>query len=143
RNEELVTVQTELAFIQSYTFLFQQRLNKQLRISIAIPPSERFYLPPLSVQMLVENAIKHNKATVSKPLAIDIFMEEDWLIVRNTYQPKLKEPSDLPQTGLDNIHKRFAYFSERSVEVVQDDAFFIVKLPLLEWEEVGHQPDVP
>lgn len=143
RNEELVTVQTELAFIQSYTFLFQQRLNKQLRISIAIPPSERFYLPPLSVQMLVENAIKHNKATVSKPLAIDIFMEEDRLIVRNTYQPKLKEPSDLPQTGLDNIHKRFAYFSERSVEVVQDDAFFIVKLPLLEWEEVGHQPDVP
>lgn len=138
RDEELVSLETELDFIQSYTFLFRQRLNKQLLISIIVPPQagSRF-LPPLSVQMLVENAIKHNKATTSKPLSISIFPEEkDWLVVRNTFQPKPPEPSGLPNVGLENIRKRFAYFSKRRVIVEQDEDHFTVKLPLMEWEDM-------
>jgi hypothetical protein len=139
RDEELVDLETELAFIQSYSFLFQQRLNKQLRIEIDVPSDKKpHYIPPLSVQMLVENAIKHNKATESKPLSIDIFLEnESWLAVRNTFQPKHQEPSDLPKVGLDNIRKRFGYFSEHLVIVTQDAHYFTVKLPLLEWETIG------
>jgi hypothetical protein len=140
RNEELVELETELTFIQAYTFLFQRRLNKQLQISVDLPASGKsYYLPPLSVQMLVENAIKHNKATESSPLAIDIVLEaEGWLVVRNTFQPKIMEPSALPKVGLENIQKRFAYFSERSVLINQHGPFFTVKLPLLEWEEVNN-----
>ncbi|WP_187261394.1 sensor histidine kinase [Pontibacter beigongshangensis] len=138
RDEELVELETELNFIHAYSFLFQRRLNKQLKISVTAPPAAKaYYLPPLSVQMLVENAIKHNKATVAKPLAIDIYMEEkDWLVVRNTYQPKLKEHSNLPETGLDNIRKRFEYFSDRPVSIQQQEQYFTVKLPLLEWDDL-------
>ncbi|ALJ01769.1 histidine kinase (plasmid) [Rufibacter tibetensis] len=138
RDEELVDLETELAFIQSYSFLFQQRLNKQLRIKIDVPSGKKpRYIPPLSLQMLVENAIKHNKATGANPLSIEIFLEnESRLAVRNTFQPKHKEPSDLPQVGLDNIRKRFGYFSEQPVVVTQDVQFFTVKLPLLEWETI-------
>ncbi|MFT2009830.1 sensor histidine kinase [Pontibacter sp. 13R65] len=138
RDEELVELETELNFIHAYSFLFQRRLNRQLRISVTAPPaSKTFYLPPLSVQMLVENAIKHNKATVSKPLSISIFIEnEDWLVVQNTFQPKLKEPSNLKKIGLENIRKRFEYFSERAVKVEQNEQLFTVKLPLLEWDDL-------
>lgn len=140
KDEELIDLETELVFIQSYSFLFQQRLNKQLRISIAPSPGPgKFYLPPLSIQMLVENAIKHNKATASKPLYIDIFLEkEDLLVVRNTFQPKDIQKSTLPKVGLENILKRFEYFSDRQIVVEQDLVFFIVKLPLLEWENFPH-----
>ena len=140
RNEELVELETELAFIQAYSFLFQRRLNKQLRITVDVPaPAKSYYLPPLSVQMLVENAIKHNKATASSPLVIDIVLEAGgWLVVRNTLQPKLMEPSALPKVGLENIQKRFAYFSDRPVSIELNAHFFTVKLPLLEWEEVNN-----
>lgn len=141
KDEELVDLDTELAFIQAYLFLFKQRLKKQLRISITLSPTPgQFYLPPLSVQMLVENAIKHNKATVGSPLTIEIFLEnEDWLVVRNTLQPnKSTEGSNLPKVGLENIRKRFEYFSDRKVQVEQGQDFFVVKLPLLEWEDIPH-----
>ncbi|TXK31170.1 histidine kinase [Pontibacter qinzhouensis] len=138
RDEELVELETELNFIHAYSFLFQRRLNKQLSISVPAPPAGKsYYLPPLSVQMLVENAIKHNKATVKNPLAINIYLEEqDWLVVRNTYQPKHREPSTMPKIGLDNIKKRFAYFSDRPVSVQQDEQHFTVKLPLLLWDDL-------
>lgn len=142
RDQELVSLNTELDFIGSYTFLYQQRLNRQLRITIEdFPRADLFYLPPLSVQMLVENAIKHNKATDSKPLEIRIFPEEsDWLVVQNTFCPKASGPSDRPKVGLENIRKRFAYFSERQVVVGQDAGYFRVKLPLLEWEDMESFP---
>ncbi|WP_240676195.1 sensor histidine kinase [Botryobacter ruber] len=141
RDEELVELETELEFIQAYTFLFQRRLNRQLQVSVDVPSGLKpFYLPPLSVQMLVENAIKHNKATEASPLAIEIYLEaEHWLVVRNTFQPKHKEASNLPKVGLDNIRKRFAYFSPHPVVVEQDEQYFTVKLPLLEWNSVSSE----
>ena len=137
RDEELVELDTELAFIASYIYLFQQRLNRQLKITIDYKPlGKAYFLPPLSVQMLVENAIKHNIATASTPLKIDIYLEgETHVVVQNSFQPKAPEVSSLPKTGLDNIQKRFAYFSHEKVQIIQTDKFFTVKLPLLELDE--------
>ncbi|MDN3670515.1 histidine kinase [Echinicola jeungdonensis] len=137
RNEELVELDTELEFIQSYIYLFQKRLNRQLKIEIQYQPLKKaYFLPPLSIQMLVENAIKHNIATASHPLHVQIFTEEEkWLVVRNSFQPKNKKPSTLPQTGLENISKRIAYFSDEKVVVDQDEQYFTVKLPLLEADD--------
>ncbi len=139
RNEELVDLETELEFIRSYMYLFQQRLNKQLKIAIDPPDLQKtYYLPPLSVQMLVENAIKHNIATTEQPLTIEIHTENDrWLVVRNSYQPKTLPHSGLPQSGLENICKRIAYFSEEEVIIQQDERNFTVKLPLLDWDDGG------
>lgn len=140
RDEELVSLETEITFIRAYAFLFQLRLEKQLLVSIDIPPApDPYYLPPLSIQMLVENAIKHNKATLTSPLRIDIYLEgEKWLVVRNTLQLKPVRPSDMPKVGLENVRKRFLYLSSREISVVQDESFFTVKLPLLEWVDGEH-----
>lgn len=133
RDEELVELDTEIEFIHSYIYLFQQRLNRQLKISIdyqAANPSH--HIPTLAVQMLLENAIKHNIATVSQPLTIRIFLEEErYIIVENTYQPKNREYSALPKSGLENIKKRLAYFSDEEMVISQNDGKFTVKLPLL------------
>ncbi|QDH80917.1 histidine kinase [Echinicola soli] len=133
RDEELVELDTEIEFIHSYIYLFQQRLNRQLKISIDYHPSKAtFYIPTLALQMLLENAIKHNIATVSQPLTINIFMEnERYIIVENTYQPKNQAFSSLPKSGLDNIIKRLAYFSDEEMVISQNDTKFTVKLPLL------------
>ncbi|GAB3647116.1 hypothetical protein GCM10028791_08520 [Echinicola sediminis] len=134
RDEELVELDTELEFIRSYIYLFQQRLNRQLKISIDYQAlGKAYFLPPLAVQMLVENAIKHNIATASQPLSIDIYLEgEKHVVVKNSFQPKAAGYSELPKTGLDNIQKRYAYFSEEQVIIDQSGDLFTVKLPLLE-----------
>ncbi|AWW29232.1 histidine kinase [Echinicola strongylocentroti] len=133
RDEELVELDTEIEFIHSYIYLFQKRLNRQLKITIDYPPSSTiFHIPTLAVQMLLENAIKHNIATVSKPLTILIFMEDArYIVVQNTYQPKNQQYSSLPKTGLDNIMKRLAYFSDEEMVIEQTTDKFTVKLPLL------------
>lgn len=137
RDEELVELDTELEFIQSYIYLFQQRLDRQLKITIDCqPPKKPKYVPTLSVQMLVENAIKHNIATASSPLHIAIYMEEEtYITVKNTYQPKESPHPSLPKTGLDNIQKRLAYFSEKDLVILQTAGEFVVKIPLLDMDE--------
>lgn len=136
REEELVELEVEVAFISSYMYLFQKRLDRQLKIAVHYSGGNKaLYIPTLSLQMLVENAIKHNIASALRPLKIEINCEQDqYITVRNTYQPKVKAPSELPQSGLDNIRKRLAYFTEKQVILIQNEDFFEVKIPLIEME---------
>lgn len=139
KNEELIPLNVEAEFIQAYVYLLSQRFGEQLRVSISLPQDLRdtVCIPPMSLQLLIENAIKHNKISEAKPLCIDIFIEEETkgagsLIVRNSFQPKPQQESSLKQTGLDNIRKRYRYLSDSEVTVTNDDAYFTVRLPLLE-----------
>jgi len=138
KKEELVNIHTELAFIESYVFLLKKRFEEQCRIKMNIDPDlpKNRAIPPLSLQMLVENAVKHNKLSAEQPLTIEIFTEGyDWIVVRNNYQPKTPLNTALNQTGLDNISKRYQYLSDQGVKIEQDDQYFTVSLPLLEMED--------
>ena len=138
KKEELVALNTELAFISSYVFLLKKRFEEQCIINIDIPDqlSDKVCIPPLSLQMLVENAIKHNKVSEQQPLFIDIYMEDqDTLVVKNNYQPKQQAEEGLMHTGLENISKRYRYLSDRSISILQTAELFTVKLPLLELED--------
>ncbi|WP_242689066.1 sensor histidine kinase [Pedobacter sp. SYSU D00535] len=135
KKEELVPLNTEIDFIESYVFLLKKRFESQLRVEIAVSPglSDRICIPPLSLQLLIENAIKHNAISSEKPLLIRVFLEEDkWLIVENSLQLKNSEGSFASGTGLDSIRKRYEYLSESPIEVSQDERRFVVRLPLLE-----------
>ena len=140
KNEELVPLETELTFIEAYVFLLKRRFENQLQVNIAIADlPDYYYIPPLSLQLLVENAIKHNKISESNPLVISISLEEGkWLVVQNTYQAKSQEnggtlkPATMAKTGLDNIRKRYEYLSDQTIAVSQTNGYFKVKLPLLE-----------
>ncbi len=136
RTKELVSLEEELTFLQAYTYLMDLRFGQSLSIRIQLPPSTHSYaIAPLTLQMLIENAIKHNIVSQKKPLDIHIFQEEaDYLTVQNPLQLKpVKEFSS--EIGLKNIHSRYGFITRRQVEVQQTDLFFRVKIPLLKTTE--------
>ncbi len=135
REKTLVPLSGELKFLDAYTCLLQERFGENLSIKIDVPGE--FYdckMVPLCLQMLFENAIKHNIVSTQHPLTIEVFVEKgDRLVVKNNLQRKKQE---IPSTrvGLGNICSRYRLVSERDVEVITTQQSFIVILPLLKQE---------
>jgi LytS/YehU family sensor histidine kinase len=132
QEKELVDVGSELAFMEAYVYLLRTRFHENLHISIDVPVHLlQCYTVPVALQMVVENALKHNIGSKNRPLRIQVFAEADQqLVVRNNLQLRpVVEPST--NLGLKNIMRRYGFVSERPVEVVRDDTSFSVKLPLL------------
>ena len=92
-------------------------------------------IPPLGLQMLVENAIKHNIVSDEMPLTIEIKIEGNEIVVRNNYQEKKTVVTKNEPLGLENLKKRYAYLSDNSIEVMPSNDEFIVKLPVIEAQE--------
>ncbi len=130
-QNELSTLQQELKFLESYVFLIKIRFESGISVKIETnPESLRKLMPPMALQLLIENAIKHNEASTENPLLISIIADEETLVVSNLLQPrKQREPSS--GTGLNNIMERYRFFTARPVEVLNADNRFTVKLPLL------------
>jgi two-component system, LytTR family, sensor kinase len=131
-DKELVDIKTELDFIKPYIFLLQKRFTDGLDITIDVPHGyEKFYIIPASLQMLIENAIKHNVVSKSKPLHIDVHVNgNNTIVVSNNLQ--LRESVDnSTKIGLANIIKRYWLVSGQNVEVKQVNGAFIVTIPLL------------
>ncbi|MBI1227482.1 MAG: hypothetical protein GC192_19780 [Bacteroidetes bacterium] len=132
RERELTTLAEELEFLDSYNCLLNERFGDNLRINIHVPEeAKQLFILPLSLQMLFENAIKHNVVSTQKPLHIEVFVEkEDRLIVRNNLQPKNQEQPST-KIGLENIKNRYRLLAKQAVEVIVTQQFFIVVLPLV------------
>ncbi len=131
RTSELVTLETEFQFINSYTYLNQIRYDKNIVFDIQIPADRmNALIPPMSLQLLVENAIKHNEVSSAQPLTISIMVIGEMLVIQNNLQPRSnKEPGS--NTGLQNIQTRYKFFTDIPVEIVQSDKTFTVRIPLL------------
>jgi len=131
-DTNMATLKDELAFTNSYLYILQERYEQALQIQIRVPDALlSLNIPPLSLQILVENAIKHNVISSADPLTIQIHSEgNDLLTVENTYQPKLSTEKHTGK-GLQNINDRYQLLSGRQIEIIQTDTTFIVKLPLL------------
>lgn len=133
QDKELVSLKTELEFVEPYLFLLKKRFTDGLSVSIDIPEKyKQFQVVPAAVQMLVENAIKHNVVSSSKRLHISIHGNgNNVLIVSNNIQPR-KTVEDSRKIGLANIKQRYQIISGRNVEVFKTSECFQVHLPLLE-----------
>jgi len=131
RNKDLVPVQEELNFAKLYMDLLQMRFEDALTYELPSQiSSSDLKLVPLSLQILLENAVKHNVVSVNKPLHIIIKEESGNLIVQNNYNPKeVLEKST--KVGLQNIADRYGLISYQSIEIVNDKKTFTVSLPLL------------
>jgi LytS/YehU family sensor histidine kinase len=130
RDRELVLVRDEIQILEKYFNLQKTRFRENLLIDLNV--DERFYhfsLPPLVLQMLVENCIKHNVISKEKPLTIKVYAEKEILIIENNLQKKKSELST--QQGLRNITERFAFFTNREVNIVETSTKFKVEIPLL------------
>lgn len=131
QHEELVPLATESDFAENYLALQKIRFEEGLQYNISIDKSKIGFLPPLSLQLLLENAIKHNIGSKANPLDIEIFVQNDVLVVKNNLQIKSSKPDESTGIGLANIRKRYELLSGESMTVKDDDGYFTVQLPLL------------
>jgi len=131
KNNELVTLEEELKFIKSYTFLLQIRFDKNIVFTFDIPESsQKRLMPPMALQLLVENTIKHNEVSNELPLHVSITANDTELSVINTLQLRtVTEPSS--QTGIENIKERYKFYTDQPVVVSKTENKFMVKIPLL------------
>jgi LytS/YehU family sensor histidine kinase len=131
KDKQLVSVREELEFIQSYIFLNQIRYGENLKVLINIPEQMISYsIVTLSMQMLIENCIKHNTISTQKPLVINIDMIGKKLTVRNNLQRKsvMHESNGI---GLNNIVHRYSFLTDEPVDIYDDGIHFSVGLPLI------------
>lgn len=135
QEKKIVSLKEELEFIDSYLYLLEIRFGENISIKKKINyDDEKFYVAPAVLQMLIENAIKHNIVSRKKPLEISLSVANNFIIVSNTLQPKeVKEEST--HLGLKNIQSRYEFLSDRKVEIENTESRFIVKIPLLELVE--------
>ncbi len=127
----LVHVSKEIEFISTFVDLHRERLGDGLQLQVS-PCHSKYMVPPLSLQILVENAIKHNIASDGSPLHINIYCTEKHLIVENNLQ--LKQSSYSTKTGLKNLIDRYQLLTTMPVEIENENEKFIVRLPLLTGE---------
>lgn len=135
-SRDIISLRDEIKFINSYIYLIKIRVCDNLQINIDIPEDYEIKgVPPITLQLLIENAIKHNVASRSRPLHINICInEEGWLEVSNNLQlVNFHIPST--RVGLKNIISRYRLLSDACPQIIESDNTFIVKLPLLEITE--------
>jgi sensor histidine kinase YesM len=129
--QPLVPLHREMALVRAYAQLMETRFGEALRVEWDVPPAwEQALVPPTAVQMLLENAIKHNGSTTRRPLRIKVCAADGLLVVENNRQPR---PDAVASThlGLQNIQRRYQHLTDRPVEIVPTPESFIVRLPLL------------
>lgn len=130
-EEKLVTVKEEVDFLDMYAELLKERFTEGLEINIDIPKTSlKRNIIPCGLQILVENATKHNIVNQANPLRVNIFTEGENVVVRNNLQPRLSS-YESTGVGLSNIRGQYADIAEIHIEVVRTESEFIVKLPLL------------
>jgi len=128
---ELVSLKEEMSFLDAYFFLLQIRFNQKIKLEKNISAeAEGLQLPPLTLQLLVENAVKHNKMSAQQPLLINVYALNNELIVENNVQQR-EQPETSTGVGLENIKKRYAMVTERKTIITQTPQTFRVQLPLL------------
>ncbi len=134
-EQELVPLEKELKALEAYVFLLKIRFGNNLTVDIDVPKKEHQLIPPLSLQMLVENAVKHNIISKEQPLKISIFREaDDRVVVENNLQKKDQQPHHLG-IGLENIKKRYQRFLKEDIIIEEKEGYFRVVLPVIRVEE--------
>lgn len=131
QKQKLVSLREELEFVKSYYFLLQVRYEYHLQLEINIPKNILdSSVPPMTLQLLVENAVKHNTISKETPLLVYIGAQDNTsIIVSNTKSTNTKPVTSF-RVGLENIHKRYGFFTQEKV-VIRDEERFHVQLPVI------------
>lgn len=127
---EVVPIETEMNLVNDFLYLNNIRFNDQIKTTISIDHPDGF-LVPMSLQLLLENAIKHNTISAVQPLLIEIKTEGSMILVKNNIQLKLeKEPSH--ELGISNLRERYAALTDEKVQIEESATHFTVRIPILQ-----------
>ncbi len=131
KDKDVISLEEELEFVRSYSFLNQIRFGENFSMEINVKGKYlQTSIAPLSLQLLVENAVKHNVISSEKPLTIDISVENNRLVVSNNLQLRNNTQAST-KMGLQNIINRYQFLAHEKVEVLKTSSQFIVSLPIL------------
>jgi sensor histidine kinase YesM len=131
RNIELISLENELTFVKSYNYLLQIRFDKNILFNVHVDGEYlNKLIPPMALQMLIENAVKHNEISNEQALNINISVINHYLAISNNLQ--LRSNQELSsKTGLQNIKDRYKHFTDKEIEIIETNHSFTVKIPLL------------
>ena len=131
KDKELVTVEEEIEFAKIYCDLLKTRFEDSVNFEFRVKDTDlKSFVVPLSLQLLLENCIKHNFATSSKPLNITIYSENGYLFIENNLQER-EQVKDSAGIGLSNIVQRYSLLTKTNVFIEKSNEFFRVKIPML------------
>jgi hypothetical protein len=135
-EKQLTTLQNEMEFIDAYSNMLTTRFAEGLQLSVAIDKHcLEYMLPPLTVQILLENAVKHNAVTASKPLQVKIYTDDaQGLMVENNLQKKTS-PVASNKTGLNNIISKYKLLNQPDIVIEETSKYFKVMVPLIKNKE--------
>ncbi|MEH6682636.1 MAG: histidine kinase [Sediminicola sp.] len=133
-DKDLINLDKELAFLDSFIFMMDVRhkMSLNIRTDIHLRPTE-YVIPTLCLQMLVENALKHNYFSNERPLSVTISNDDTHITVSNTLR-KRSDSQTSTQLGLKNIKKRFSFYTGTPVKINQENGLYTISLPLLKKE---------
>lgn len=132
REKNLVSAADELEFLSNFFYLLKIRFDNAVNMIIEIKSmiAEELFLPPISLQILLENAIKHNELSCANPLTINVTVSSNYIVIRNRVMQKTYVPSSTG-TGLHNLDNRYKLLTGRNIIVYKNSEYFTVKLPLV------------
>ena len=129
-QNDLVKLKDEIEFLNAYFFLLRKRFGEKLILEIEISPDlNETYIPPMALQLLVENAFQHNTITNSAPLKIKIFNKNGMICVQNNLQKK--KSSESFGIGLPNLLKRYQLIAGKEIIINKNTSIFSVKIPVI------------
>jgi ligand-binding sensor domain-containing protein len=132
RDKDIVTLEEELQLLNTYFFLQQKRYgnNLQLHVNVSVQQKAQWQIPPLTLQLLMENAIKHNAVSKENTLLVEVYTDNNQLILRNNINIKRNQEASTGM-GLQNITNRYKLLTQQSVQVLQNSQYFTVILPTI------------
>ena len=131
RDKNVITLREEIAQVDNYYYLQKKRYGENFNLRIDIPGEYlSTYIPPLTLQMFIENAIKHNIISADMPLLVKIFIENNSLVITNPYQPK-KNVTDSTGVGIKNIRARYLLLIHRDIEIRSSSETYTIILPII------------
>lgn len=132
KARSLVLLHEEMVFLQDYFFLLLMRFEEAVQLQVNIPAAatEHYLIPPISLQVLAENAVKHNRFSNQDPLVLSVEFRNETIVVQNRSKEKeLRRPSS--RIGLNNLNERYRLTTGNEIAIEEKDGFFTVTLPLL------------
>ena len=132
RDKDIISLEEEIILLNTYFYLQQKRYGNNLQLHVSINESQKkqVFIPPLTLQLLLENAIKHNAVSKETILVIDLYIQDNRLIVQNNINPKISQQPGTSM-GLQNIINRYTILSKAAVEINNNGNHFTVSLPAL------------
>lgn len=130
RKMDLIPLREELQILEAYTYLLKARFEEGFVLANEIDTKHHdSVIPPFTLQLLIENCIKHNVVSLEKPLQIRLYADDGFIVIENRIQ--LKKGALSTGVGLDNINRRFIHLIQKEIEIEKNDTVFKVKIPLI------------